>query len=90
MLRGRPRLEPELGLERADRPLALAQQLDDPDARRMTEHPEQPGLHLVHGTHAARHGEQGYRKSLYLRRYGELKSKTACSPRESHRPREPA
>src|SRR6188768_3063943 len=55
VLRGRPGLEPELGLERPHRALAVAEQLDDPHPGRMPQHPEETGLHLVDGTHVVRH-----------------------------------
>ena len=41
VLRRRAGVEPELGLKRADRALAVAQQLQDPHARRMTEDAEE-------------------------------------------------
>ncbi len=49
VLRGAARVELELGLQPADRPLAVAQQLEDADARWMAEHPEERRLDLVHG-----------------------------------------
>ena len=56
VLRRRPLLQPEIRLQRADRLLALPQELDDPDAGGMPENTEQAGLHLVHGTDVVRHG----------------------------------
>ena len=41
VLRGAAGVELELCLQRADRALAVAQQLEDPDARRVAEHPEE-------------------------------------------------
>ena len=49
------RVEPERRLQRPDRALAVAEQLEDPHPRRVPEHAEEPGLHLVDGTHVVRH-----------------------------------
>ena len=47
MLRRAARVETELSLQRADRTLAVAQQLEDPHPRRMPQHTEQTRLHLM-------------------------------------------
>src|SRR4051812_16319251 len=49
VLGGRARVEPELGLERADGTFALPQQLEDPDADRMAKDAKEARLDLVDG-----------------------------------------
>ena len=49
------RVEPELGLEGADAPLSVPQQLEDPHSRRVTEHPEKRRLDLVGTSGRERH-----------------------------------
>ena len=56
VLRRPARVEPELGLQRADRALALPEQLQDPHPRRMPEHPEEVRLDLVNLARVMRHG----------------------------------
>ena len=60
MLRRPARVEPELGLQRADRALAVAQQLEDPHPRRVAEHPKEVRLHLVHRPRVVRHLSNSY------------------------------
>src|SRR5436305_9834184 len=55
MLGGTARIERELLLQRADRALAVAEQLENPHPYRMPEHAEEACLHLMDGAPAGRH-----------------------------------
>ena len=48
-------VEPKLRLQRADRTLALTEQLEDANASRVTEDAEEAGFRLVQGPGVVRH-----------------------------------